>query len=178
MLEEKGTASTPIHENDCRIEAPLIITPDMALRKSEAALLGIIASTAHVPSIPQEDKSRKKESQASSGSGGQGWVMVNVEGSNAARPVFVSESAGTSDAVASQPHEASTPSSSKSPALQVEQPSPAAKAIVIIDAMDSKQKKQWTMQPKESGERSAGLKQFFSLNKKNSVSEFSLNCAQ
>ena len=29
-------ASTPIHENDCHIEAPTIITPDMSLRKSEA----------------------------------------------------------------------------------------------------------------------------------------------
>jgi hypothetical protein len=170
MSAGNGAASTPIHENDCRIEAPAITTPDMSLRKSEAALIGMIASTSYAPS-------RMKESQNSLRNGSQGWVLVNVEGSNAVRPVFGSESARPNDTATPRPTDpnsplsasASTPHTSKSPAS--EQPSPAAKAIVIIDAMDSKQKKRSTMQPKESGEGRTGLKRFFSLNKKNLVSE-------
>lgn len=162
--KKKSSPLTPIHQNN---EAPAIITPDMSLSKSEAALVGIIASTSHVPSIPESDKSRMKESRPSLGSG-QGWVLVNVEGS-AARP----ESAGPSDTSTSQSDELQrfnsslsrgfSPSTSKSPAL--EQSSPAAKAIVIIDAMDSKRKKRSTMQPKENSEGNTGLKRFFSLNK-------------
>lgn len=177
MSEKKGTASTPIHENDCRVETPAMIAVDKSLRKSEAALVGIIASTPHVPPTPQRDKSWTKESQNSLGSGGQGWVLINVEGSNATKPVFISESTGPSDASTARPNEskrsnsplAGARSASKSPAL--EQPSPAAKAIVIIDAMDSKRKKRSTLQPKESDKGSTGLKRFFSLNKKNLVSE-------
>jgi hypothetical protein len=42
-----------------------------------------------------------------------------------------------------------------------------------MDAMDSKKKKRSTMESKESSEgTSTGFKQFFSLNKKSSVSEF------
>jgi hypothetical protein len=164
---EKDTALTAIHENDCRREAPAIIPPDISLRKSEAALIGMITST----SIPQSHMPRPKESQNSLSSGGQGWVLVNVEGSSAVGPAFGSESALPNDADESNrlnsplSLSASAPNTSKSPVF--EQPSPAAKAIAIIDAMDSKQKKRSTMQPKESGEGRTGLKRFFSLNKKN-----------
>ena len=182
VSEEKRAASTPIHENVCHIEAPAIIAPDMSLRKSEAALIGMIASTSHAPPISQDDKARKP-SQNSLSSGGQGWVLVNVEGSSPVRSGFGSEPAGPSDATLLRPHESeskrpnsplstsvSVPNTPKSPVL--EQPSPAAKAIVIMDAMDSKKKKRSTMEPKESVEGSMGFKQFFSLNRKNSVSEF------
>ena len=170
MSEEKGTASTPIHEKYCRIEAPAIIAPDMTLRKSEAALVGIIASTSHVPSIPQGDKVGMQSS-----GGGQGWVLVNVEGSNTARPVLVSESTGPSDAITSLPHGSNSSLSTSPPSvsrsLGPEQQSPSAKAIVIIDAMDSKQKKRSITQNKERGEGGTSLKQFFSLNKKDLMSE-------
>jgi hypothetical protein len=54
----------------------------------------------------------------------------------------------------------------------------AAKAIVIIDAMDSKHKKsQSTSNPKDSREGSSGVRRFFSLSKKNSVREFSCSWA-
>ena len=180
MSEGKRVASTPIHENDCHIEAPAIIRPDMSLRKSEAALIGMIASTSHVPPISQDDKSRKA-SQNSLSSGGQGWVLVNVEGSNVVKSAFGSESAGPSDATTPRPHESRRPNSPLSTSVSapntpesavLEQPSPAAKAIVIMDAMDSRKKKRSTMEHKESSEGSTGLKQFFSLNRKNSVSEF------
>ena len=180
MSEEKRAASIPIHENDSHIEAPAIISPDMSLRKSEAALIGMIASTSHVPPISQDDKSRKA-SQNSLSSGGQGWVLVNVESSNAIRSAFGSESPGPSDATTPRPHESKRPNSPLSTSVSapntpkstvLEQPSPAAKAIVIMDAMDSRKKKRSTMEPKESSEGSTGLKQFFSLNRKDSVSEF------
>ena len=167
MSGEKGTTSTLIQENDCRIEAPVMVTSDTSLRKSEAALVRIIASTSHVPSIPQ---------RATKDSGGQGWVLVNVESSESTRPAFGSESAGPSDTVASRPNGSKRPNSPlhNSPSLS-EQPSPAAKAIVIMDAMDSKRKKRSTMQLKGSdGEGNAGLRRFFSLHKKNLTSEFFL----
>ena len=178
LSEEKRGSSTPIHENNCHIEAPAIIKPDMSLRKSEAALIGMIASTSHAPPISQDDKPRKA-SQNSLSSGGQGWVLVNVEGSNAVRSAFGSESSDAS--TTPRPHESKRPNSPLSTSVSaphtpkssvLEQPSPAAKAIVIMDAMDSKKKKRSTMEPKESSEGSTGFKQFFSLNKKNSVSEF------
>jgi len=175
MSEGKGTASIPIHENDCHIEAPEIILPDMSLRKSEAALIGMITSTSHTsPPISQDEKPRKA-SQNSLSSGGQGWVLVNVEGSNAVRS---DESASTSNPTTPRPHEPKRPNSplstsvsaSQTPKSSVpEQPSPAAKAIVIIDAMDSKKKKRSTTDSKESNEGSStSFKQFFFLNKKNS----------
>jgi hypothetical protein len=52
--------------------------------------------------------------------------------------------------------------------------SAAAKAIVIIDAMDSKhEKSRSASNPKDSREGSSGVKRFFSLNRKNSVGELS-----
>lgn len=180
MSEGKGAASTPIHENDSHIEAPAITAPDMSLRKSEVALIGMIASTSHVPPISPDEKSRKA-SENSLNNGGQGWVLVNVEGSNAVRS---DESAGPNNATTPRPHESKRPNSPLSTNVNItpkssalEQPSPTAKAIVILDAMDAKKKKRSTVDSKESSEGSStGFKQFFSLTKKNSVSEsFSLN---
>ena len=178
VSEGKGATSTPIHENDCHIEAPAIILPDMSLRKSEAALIGMMTSASHTSPVSQDEKPRKA-SQSSLSSGGQGWVLVNVEGSNAVRS---DESAGASNATTPRPHESKRPNSPLSTSVSAsqtpksslpEQPSPAAKAIVIIDAMDSKKKKRSTTESKESNEGSStSFKQFFSLNKKNSVSEF------
>ena len=172
MTEEKGSAA--FHENDCHIEAPAITTPDMSLRKSEVALIGMIASTSHAPPISQDDKPRKA-SQNSLSNGGKGWVLVNVEGSNTVRS---DESASSSDTTTPRAHESKRPNSPLSTSVSapkssvLEQPSPVAKAIVIMDAMDSKKKNQSTMEPKESREGSStGFKQFFSLNKKNSVSK-------
>ena len=180
MPGERDASSAPIHENDSRIDAPAIITPDMSLKKSEAALIGMIASTSYAPSIPQSDKSRMKESGNSISNGGQGWVLVNVEGSNTVRPAFDAESACPNDGATSRsqgskepnlPLSTSDSASHTSKSFVPERPSPAAKAIVIMDAMNSKQKRRSTMLPKEGGEGSTGLKQFFSFNKKNSVSE-------
>ncbi|KAF9042122.1 hypothetical protein BJ165DRAFT_1415930 [Panaeolus papilionaceus] len=49
-----ASVSTPIYENVSRVEAPEIVSPDsaMALRKSEAALVGIINSTVHASPEP------------------------------------------------------------------------------------------------------------------------------
>ena len=171
LSEEKSTASIPIHENDCRTtEAPTVTMPDMSLKKNEAALVEIIASTSHVPSTPGHHKPRMKESQTSSGNGGQGWVLVNVEGSDTAIPVSGSESTGPSTGTTSHLHELKSPNSLFSPSFTPPSTSksPAAKAIVTMDAMDSKQKKRSTMQSKGG---STGIKQFFSLNKKNLVSD-------
>ena len=176
MSEGKGAASTPIHENDSHIEAPAITAPDMSLRKSEVALIGMISSTSHVPPISQDEKSHKASENPSS-SGGQGWVLVNVEGSNAVRSDESGSSNATSPRLPNSPLSTKDSISHTPKSSAPEQPSPAAKAIVILDAMDAKKKKRSTVESKESSEgNSTGFKQFFSLTKKNSVSEIlSLN---
>ncbi|KAF8167936.1 hypothetical protein B0H34DRAFT_38332 [Crassisporium funariophilum] len=176
--EEKSASLTPIHENNSRIEAPALVTPDMSLRKSEAALVGLITSTSHTPPVPERVNAVRKESQNSVGGGGQGWVLVNVEGSKSPTPVLGHEAvaSGEAPAIVQSPEpqlggsplakDISTPSDSQIPLT--EQASPAAKAIVIIDAMESKHKKSRSTQLKDNGEGRTAVKRFFSLSKKNS----------
>ncbi|KAF8973732.1 hypothetical protein BDZ97DRAFT_1776521 [Flammula alnicola] len=175
-VEKKGS-TTPIHEMISCVESPEIVGPDTGLRKSEAALVGIIQSTSPAPPLPQRQNSQRKESQNSVPNGGQGWVLVNVENSSNPSPVDAVLAEAT-NARSLEAGSSSTPfakSSSNSsaagpPPLALDQsPSPAAKAIVIIDAMESKHKKsQSTANSKESSEGRSGVRRFFSLNKKHS----------
>ncbi|CAA7266600.1 unnamed protein product [Cyclocybe aegerita] len=163
--------TTPIHELDSRIESPEIMQPDVALRKSEAALVGIIQSTSSPPPVPSMHQPERKDTTASS-PGGKGWVLVNVD--NNAVNGTAQQAATNSEPQATSSPEGPIPGSPKpngvaKPNTPVpEQASPAAKAIVIIDAMESKHKKsQSASKNKEEG--SSGLKRFFSLSRKNSV---------
>ena len=185
-IEEQDESTTPIHEFDSRIMSPEIIQPDVALRKSEAALVGMIQATSSPPppsppAPPISQATARNESTASPG--GQGWVMVNVEGSGSnsspqspiptPQPVkaeSLSHQATDASVVGSPLTKApSTPRSNKIPIVFPE-PSPAAKAIVIIDALESNDKKKRSASNPRDAEGSS-VRRFFSLNRKNSVSE-------
>ncbi|KAF9569734.1 hypothetical protein CPC08DRAFT_756716 [Agrocybe pediades] len=160
--EEPEKKVTPIHELTSRFDAPEVIRPDMPLRKSEAALVGIIQSTS-TSSPPPLPESNSKGPQTP---GGQGWVLVNVDnsggndltqGQNIAHPERQPIQHGEPEAA---------PSHSNTP--QPEQASSAAKAIVVIDALDSKHKKNKSVSSPKQSEGGSGVRRFFSLNRKNS----------
>ncbi|KDR85162.1 hypothetical protein GALMADRAFT_204710 [Galerina marginata CBS 339.88] len=168
--DEKKNNTTPIHEIGSRFDAPEVIKPDMPLRKSEAALVGIIHSTSPAPPVPRREKSEVREAQTPS-NGGQGWVLVNVDNASSPGPAEGHDGV-RSDVSSTQlpgPLLNGVAKSDATPSPPVEQPSSAAKAIVIIDAMDSKHKKsRSTSGPKQTGEGSSGVRRFFSLNRKSS----------
>lgn len=147
---------TPIHENEQRFESPEIVRPDFDLRRSEAALVGVIKSTSPTPPIPSPSK-------APAG-GGTGWVLVNVDAPKAAMVPFKQ----SKPAPTSQPSDSTTMSESSNAAAATtvpHHPSPEAKAIAIVDALETRSKKN-SMKKDDSG-----VKRFFSINRKNSVSE-------
>jgi hypothetical protein len=138
-----------------RVASPDLKTADLALRKSEAGLVGLIAAT---------------ESQDPDQAQGKGWVVVDVEGKgDEATKDFVSP-------VISQSPEPLTPASpvakrsglsidsaSSSPPAQTPTISPAAKAIAIVDAIEAKNKSK-----SPSSETPSGIKKFFSMSRKHS----------
>ncbi|TFK40994.1 hypothetical protein BDQ12DRAFT_646659 [Crucibulum laeve] len=174
---QKEDVHTPVHEVGSRVESPDFREPDVSLRKSEAALVGMITSTSTPPStqgIPQRPVGPRKESQTSVG-GGQGWVLVNVEGptspSPTAGPGVQNTTLGTP--VISKSPEPISPAVVKGGDLrttmsnEASTSSPAAKAIVIIDAMEAKDKR--TNSRKDPTDGSVkGVRRFFSLSRKNS----------
>ncbi|KAF9478042.1 hypothetical protein BDN70DRAFT_880472 [Pholiota conissans] len=182
-IEEKKV-TTPIHEMLSRIESPEIVRPDMPLRKSEAALVGIIQATSPVPPVPQHQNSQRGPStQGLGGAQGQGWVLVNVEGSATQTPIptpatlehtniLQSSVVGTAGLTPPYIHSGSHSSPRPQMGPPDNSPSPAAKAIAVIDAMESKHKKSRSAAVlREGGEggSSSGVRRFFSLSRKNSV---------
>lgn len=185
---EDKKVTTPIHELNSRVESPELVRPEMLLHKSEAALVGIIAATSPIHPVPSGHSSQRKAPPGTvPAPGGQGWVMVNVESSGNVNAMPVAPTAGETPAppqsaesgmgglVARTPSvKASSHSSGASrptPLTLDSGPSPAAKAIVIIDAMEAKHKTRSMGVAKEMKAGGSGLKRFFSLNRKNSVRE-------
>ncbi|KAF5377663.1 hypothetical protein D9615_005253 [Tricholomella constricta] len=126
--EKHGGPKTPIHEVTSRVASPELTRPDMHLRKSEAALVGLIAETTPHP-LPSMAKGTGVDSP-SLGSG-KGWVLVNIDGADAAP----------------QPSGIACPSTELShPAVEHTMPTSQAKAIVIMDAVDTKNKSRTTGQ--------------------------------
>lgn len=155
--------TTPIHEVVSRVVSPEMNEPDMRLRKSEAALVGMVAET--MPS--------KSKDPPNSGTG-QGWVLVNVEGANS--PTF-GDSDSPSRLISRSP--VASPASQSSggantpqlPSSEHATMSPEAKAIVIIDAVDANNKSK--AKTSQDGLTSPIRKRFFSLGRKSSVSTLS-----
>jgi hypothetical protein len=125
------------------------------LRKSEAALVGMIKATS--PPVPSpQNKQKDGSASAASGSNGKGWVLVNVEDSPP------SESKGSPE---------QTPGASVTRIGQELLPrvaSSEAKAIAVIDALSSKNKTPNTSTA-ASKEGDSSVKRLFSLGRKNSV---------
>lgn len=127
---------TPILNNESRVEAPEFVQPTVELKKSEAALVGMIKSTSPPP---------KESPQA--GGNGKGWVLVNVEDS----PGSPEQTPQTPDScVECQPKTASA----------------EAKAIVVVDVLNSKKK----VPTGGSKDGDLSVKRLFTLARKNSVS--------
>jgi hypothetical protein len=145
---------TPILQNESRVEAPEIVQPNVDLRKSEAALVGMIKATS--PPVPSpQNKQKDGSAPAASGSNGKGWVLVNVEDSPP------SESKGSPE---------QTPGASVTRIGQELLPrvaSSEAKAIAVIDALSSKNKTPNTSTA-ASKEGDSSVKRLFSLGRKNS----------
>lgn len=175
ILDQDKHPEQPLHELNDRVASPEITSPQTVRRQSEAGVLG------HMPD-PEPPSSKGKEKE--------GWVLVNVEGQSASSPEPGAEgeqrqgssNSGTTQ-VLSQSPEPLSPSSPATTRLAESSPilgppigqqpsnpqgtmSPAAKAIVILDAVDQKQQ---AKSKKNKSGSSSRIKRFFSLSKKDSV---------
>lgn len=158
----KTAVDTRIHETGSRVESPEVILPDATLRQSEAALVGMTASKNSMPPVVHRENTPRKESQNSvGGASGQGWVLVNVEGGSP-----MSQQPNT-------PRTLYPPSGLPSDMHGISSIVPNAKAIAIMDAVNSKHKKSRSASNNKAVSEGVGnVRRFFSLNRKNSVSEF------
>ncbi|KAH0590529.1 hypothetical protein J132_03232 [Termitomyces sp. J132] len=115
--------NTPIHEVASRVASPELTRPEMPLRKSEAALVGLITDTSPVPASPMTSRDVGADSPTSGK--GQGWVLVSVGESSTGSQVRFGEPVDGTQALGGTEH--ATPSSH-------------AKAIAVIDVLDNKSK--------------------------------------
>ena len=158
----KTAIDTRIHETGSRVESPEVMLPDATLRQSEAALVGMTVSKNSMPPVVHRENTPRKEPQNSvGGASGQGWVLVNVEGGGPMSQL--------------QPNTPRTPYSpsglpSDMHGIHEVVPNANAKAIAIMDAVNSKHKKSRSA-PNNKAVSESSVRRFFSLNKKNSVSE-------
>ncbi|GLB36319.1 hypothetical protein LshimejAT787_0306070 [Lyophyllum shimeji] len=156
--EKHGGTKTPIYEVSSRVTSPELTRPDIHLRKSEAALIGLIAERSPPPPLPAAAKNSGADSP-SSGSG-QGWVLVNVEGTSAALHGESDKNVTSGRATPQSPHPHAA-----GPERIV--PTPQAKAIAIIDAVDAKSKSKAKVED-TSDPTSPTKKRFFGLGRKGS----------
>ncbi|KAF7320244.1 hypothetical protein MKEN_00809000 [Mycena kentingensis (nom. inval.)] len=158
--EEHPLPTPEIQEVPVRVNSPDHQSPDFELRKSEAGLVGLIAASENSDPNPVPSE-------------GKGWVVVDVEQTG-------SGSGDASDNVVASPiSEPQSPTLPKitSPIPKSDSPapiSPAAKAIAIVDAIESKNKSttsSLSSKTPENGGGSGGVKKFFSMGRKNSTSK-------
>jgi hypothetical protein len=162
IIEEHDGPTPDVQSVTQRVASPDLQAADLALRKSEAGLVGLIAATEN-PDVSE----------------GKGWVVVDVEGKGdgASAPTL-----GGSHIVASpEPQSPQSPispavlpnatkDSSKSGGSGTASPPmahPAAKAIAAVDAIEAKNKS--SSKSKQSTENSpSGIRKFFSKGRKDS----------
>lgn len=90
----EGGTETPIHEVGSRVTSPELNRPDSRLRKSEAAVVGMIVNPVPPPSpLPRLGQDKRKDSLTFGI--GQGWVLVNVDGMGSPSPVEMSPARDT-----------------------------------------------------------------------------------
>ncbi|KAG7450341.1 uncharacterized protein BT62DRAFT_506386 [Guyanagaster necrorhizus] len=156
----------PIQDVPHRIASPVLSEPDEELRKSEAGMVGCI-------SPPVTAKGKEKDNK----SGKQGWVLVSVEGGSASSPIAAAQADRQLDETGSQGlrHPAQQGSNDADMTLPTsgKATSAAAKAIVIIDAVETKHKHKTTFGKGDMvSESPSRIKRFFSLSRKDSVRVF------
>ncbi|KAK7056509.1 hypothetical protein VNI00_003065 [Paramarasmius palmivorus] len=161
---------TEVHDVDVRVASPEVMRNEEAgQRQSEAALVGVIPSApsspapiaSPSPALPSSPHTDNKARQVSGASSGQGWVLVNVEGkSTPTSPVSpAKEPSSSSSGSGSDPHDTNP---LHKPTSQNASMSPAAKAIVIIDAVGQKEKDK----DKDTPRSNSRVKRFLSLSRK------------
>ncbi|ESK87567.1 hypothetical protein Moror_1970 [Moniliophthora roreri MCA 2997] len=176
-VEESPGTKTPVHDANIRVANPEIT--EQGRVKSEVGEMGVIPVPGTPPPLPvrqeivapphpppvhpsrierSEDKDKGKERNTSASSG-QGWVLVNVGSpaplSSSTSPVPQGEPSSSSSAE-TDPHDTNV---LKKPMSGNASMSPAAKAIVIIDAVDAKKDK------KTQDVSKGKVKRFFSLSR-------------
>ncbi|KAF5374802.1 hypothetical protein D9758_000116 [Tetrapyrgos nigripes] len=157
-LDQDKQPEQPIQ--DVRVASPQMM--DGEVRQSEVGL--IISSAGPLAPLQEEKEEDSGDGEAArrqtAASSGQGWVLVNVEAQSAETAQLAGppgpSSQGDGTAAGSAPEAAPNPASQTSSPLP-----PAAKAIVIIDAVESKKKPQ----------SSSRIKRFLSITRKDSSKE-------
>ncbi|KAG6878419.1 hypothetical protein C0993_007020 [Termitomyces sp. T159_Od127] len=121
MLHKRpsGNETLRIHEVSSRVASPELARPDIPLRKSEAALVGLIQDTSPTAALPATPIGTDSHNTGK----GQGWVLVNVGESLTGSQVGLDESLD---------------STKRSECSEHMTPSPHARAIAVIDALDNK----------------------------------------
>ncbi|KAJ7169581.1 hypothetical protein C8R46DRAFT_202291 [Mycena filopes] len=159
--EEQDGPTPDVQSVTQRVTSPDLQAADLALRKSEAGLVGLIAASEN----PQMDDTPEAGE-------GKGWVVIDVEGKGGnpeSGPIVASPVAASPvpQSPASPPSKQASGSGTMSPAQQV---SPAAKAIAIVDAIEAKNKSgSKGKSPSTAGDGApSGIKKFFSMGRKNS----------
>lgn len=183
VLDQDKFPESNVQEVGSRVSSPRFKKAVLGQRKSEAGVV-VHPQPSLPPPVPLLDKDKGKE--VGSASSGHGWVLVNVEGKSSPTQTELEQGSQSLDSVLprssdrprSPVHKASNSSAiaaakqgqPKSPTAEQSSMSPAAKAIVIIDAVDAKNKGKNQSKGRSEGTSSPGPRRFFSLSRKNSVS--------
>ncbi|KAF8213383.1 hypothetical protein K438DRAFT_1803883 [Mycena galopus ATCC 62051] len=153
IFEEHDGPTPDVQDVAHRVESPDLQAADLALRKSEAGLVGLIAAT---------DNPEATE--------GKGWVVVDVEGQggeSVPRP---------EDTVVASPEPLSPASPSVLPTSKKDSSgsgrsgaaSPSG-AIAAVDAIEAKNKSSSKSSKPSNDSSSSGIRKFFSTRRKNSA---------
>lgn len=159
-LEHDTSLENPL-QNVTERQNPGLNQADPTVRKSEAALVEMAPEQPHADQMPLSPASEQ----------GKGWVVVDVEGQEPSNDKIVSSPSNISENPPLSPVNPSDVSSPLSGTPGAASPnvsmSPAAKAIVIIDAVDAKKKS-------KSSDSFPKPKRWFSLSRKDKVSALCL----
>jgi hypothetical protein len=164
----EGGPETPIYEVGSRVSSPELNRPDSKLRKSEAAVVGMIVNPVPLPPPPPPPRLGQDKRKDSSSSGtGQGWVLVNVDGMSPPSPVEIS--AARDPRAVSRSLVPLSPASANWNGLDKGTKSPEAQGVVPIDASKKSKSKSKSTVVGLDGSPPPN-KTLFGLGRKNSVS--------
>ncbi|KAJ6604344.1 hypothetical protein DFH09DRAFT_306558 [Mycena vulgaris] len=160
VLEQDNSPTPNVQEVSHRVQSPDFQAADLALRKSEAGLVGLIAAS--------ENQGAGEVGEVGEG---KGWVVVDVEGKGDAAEA--TPQLASPEPQSPTPPSAASPSAAKSnDSLKSGTMSPpvshAAKAIAIVDAIEAKNKTGSKAKSPSTDAPSGLRKKLFSIGRKNS----------
>jgi hypothetical protein len=152
----------PVRDVASRVDSPELRAADERPRKSEAGVVGMIPPPPRSPSTPLLPQKH------------EGWVLVNVEGKKCPEEQCSENEHAIvrSPGVVRENGSANRRNIDKTSVEQVTMP--AAKAIVMIDALDAKAKAKPGSGSDVIEEKGASAKNLFSMNRKTPVSSSDL----